>query len=405
MRTPTILSALLATALAAQDPAQNPQPADPGTATPAQQPAAAAATVQPIVLNGLGETVLSPRIRNITQLHNSMPHKLVGIGLVTGLAKTGSSDRGTRQAILNFVRQHDLNLTISDVVGGTTTLVTVTCELPPFAKEGQTLDVKCEIMTDAESLRGGELLRAELRGVDGETYVVASGPLIVSGYVAGGANAQIKQNPSATAWLQNGGLVIRNQPSSFFSESGALELRLLNPSPFNAASVAQGIHTALDGSDAIVTPVDTSLVRIELPDRDRTAQNALQILNLVGEVRVPVENPAKVTIDQTSGTVLAGEGVLISPCVVGLSELTISIVEDEAVVQPGPLSQGETARIGATRVEVSNQNTALKKVGGGATVADLLQNLEKLGLTPVQLVSVFQALDQGGFLHARLEVR
>ena len=123
------------------------------------------------------------------------------------------------------------------------------------------------------------------------------------------------------------------------------------------------------------------------------------------DVRVPVENPAKVTIDQTSGTVLAGEGVLISPCVVGLSELTISIVEDETVYQPGPLSQGETARVGSTRVEVSTNNKALKKVGGGATVANLLQNLEALNLTPVQLVSVFQALDQGGFLHARLEVR
>jgi flagellar P-ring protein precursor FlgI len=79
--------------------------------------------------------VLSPRIRNITRLHNSMPHQLIGIGIVTGLAKTGSSDRGTRQAILNVVRQNGLNLTIADVVGGTTALVSLTCTLPPFAKK------------------------------------------------------------------------------------------------------------------------------------------------------------------------------------------------------------------------------------------------------------------------------
>ncbi|MCR9244289.1 MAG: flagellar basal body P-ring protein FlgI [bacterium] len=403
------LSKLLTTAiLATAAHAQNPQPGALAPANPQQPNPVAGPTVtpiQPVVLNGLGETVLSPRIRNITQVHNSMPHKLVGIGIVAGLAKTGSSDRGTRQAILNVARQLGLNLTIADVVGGTTTIVTLTCDLPPFAKEGQPLDVKCEVMTDAESLRGGELLRAELRGVDGKTYVVASGPVLVSGYVAGGANAQIKKNPAATGWVQNGGLVIREEPSSFYSESGALELRLLNPSPFNAASVADGIKTALTGSPAKVSPVDSALVRIELPEADRTSENAIKILNYIGDVRVPVVNPAKVTIDQTSGTVLAGEGVLISPCVVGLSELTISIVEDEAVSQPNPLSQGETARLGATRVEVSEQNKALKKVGGGATVADLLQNLEKIGLTPAQLVSVFQALDQGGFLHARMEVR
>jgi flagellar basal body P-ring protein FlgI len=102
-----------------------------------------------------------------------------------------------------------------------------------------------------------------------------------------------------------------------------------------------------------------------------------------------------------------GEGVLISPCVVGLSDLTIAIVEEDQVSQPNPLAQGTTERVGRTRVEVQSGNTELKKVGGGggATVSDLLQNLKTLGLTPTQLVSVFQALDQGGFLHATLEVR
>ena len=128
-------------------------------------------------------------------------------------------------------------------------------------------------------------------------------------------------------------------------------------------------------------------------------------LNLIGDVRVAVENPTKVLIDQVSGTVLAGEGVLISPCVVGLSELTISVSEAPIASQPNAFGQGTTERLGRTSLEVQTNNTDLKKVGGGATVADLLTNLKVLGLTPAQLVSVFQALDQGGFLHATLEVR
>lgn len=403
MRTHFLVAVL---AFAAAATAQAPAPgAAPVVVSPLAQDPSTTLLPAPVQQNGLGETLLSPRIRSVTRLHNSMPHQLIGIGLVTGLPNTGSSDRGTRQAILNVVRQLGLNLTPADVVGGTTALVSLTCSLPPFAKVGQPLDVKVEVLSDATSLRGGELLRAELRGVDGQTYVVAQGALVVAGYTVTGGNAQATKNPSGTAWLPNGGLCVREENTSFFSESGALELQVLNPSPFNATSVANGMRAALAGTSARVTAVDSALVRVELPDADRTTENALNILALVGDVRVTVENPTKVMIDQTSGTVLAGEGVLISPCVVGVSDLTIAVVEEDYISQPNPLAQGNTERVGRTRIQAQTSSTELKNVGGGATVSDLLQNLKALGLTPTQLVSVFQALDQGGFLHATLEVR
>ena len=409
MRTHLFVAVLaFAAAAVAQAPAA-PKPATAGAApvvvSPLSSDPSTTLVPAPVQQNGLGETLLSPRIRSVTRLHNSMPHQLIGIGLVTGLPNTGSSDRGTRQAILNVVRQLGLNLTPADVVGGTTALVSLTCSLPPFAKVGQPLDVKVEVLSDATSLRGGELLRAELRGVDGQTYVVAQGALVVAGYTVTGGNAQATKNPSGTAWLPNGGLCVREENTSFFSESGALELQVLNPSPFNATSVANGMRAALAGTTARVTAVDSALVRVELPDADRTTENALNILALVGDVRVTVENPTKVMIDQTSGTVLAGEGVLISPCVVGVSDLTIAVVEEDYISQPNPLAQGNTERVGRTRIQAQTSSSELKNVGGGATVSDLLQNLKALGLTPTQLVSVFQALDQGGFLHATLEVR
>ncbi len=395
-----------ANAAAARGAAQGPAPAA------AQQGQPGEVSVKPIQRQeiavrqgGDGETILSPRIRSVTRLHNSMPHQLVGIGVVTGLAKTGSSDRGTRQAILNVIRQLGLNLTISDVVGGSTALVSISCSLPPFAKQGQILDVKVEAISDCSSLRGGELLRAELKGVDGQTYVVAQGGLVVAGFSADGNASSLKNNPSLTGWVTNGGVVIREENTQFFSESGALELQVLNPSPFNAMSIAAGVTTALDGITAKVSAVDPGLVRIELPEADRTNENAIRLLNLVGAMRVQVENPAKVMIDQASGTVLAGEGVLISPCVVGLSDLTITIVEEEQVSQPLPFGQGQTEKVARTRIEAAQTHTELKKMGGGATVSDLLTNLKTLGLTPSQLIQVFQALEQGGFLHATLEVR
>jgi len=410
-----------ASALLAQQPAAGANAANPAPARGAAQGAATAAgqqgqpgevTVKPIQRQEIavrqasdGETILSPRIRSVTRLHNSMPHQLVGIGVVTGLAKTGSSDRGTRQAILNVIRQLGLNLTIGDVVGGSTALVSISCSLPPFAKQGQILDVKVEAISDCSSLRGGELLRAELKGVDGQTYIVAQGGLVVAGFGAEGSAASLKNNPSLTGWVTNGGVVIREENTQFYSESGALELQVLNPSPFNAMSIANGVTTALEGLQVKVSAVDPGLVRIELPEADRTNENAIRLLNLVGATRVQVENPAKVMIDQASGTVLAGEGVLISPCVVGLSDLTITIVEEEQVSQPMPFAQGQTEKVARTRIEAAQTHTELKKMGGGATVSDLLTNLKTLGLTPAQLIQVFQVLEQGGFLHATLEVR
>jgi len=360
----------------------------------------------PVRLDGIGQTVLSPRIRSITKVSNLMPYKLTGVGLVSGLPGTGASDRGTRQAILNFIRQHDLNLTIGDVTGGSTALVSLSCEMPPFSKEGTQLDVKCQILSDATSLRGGVLQLAALKGVDNQIYAVASGPLDVAGYTAQGQNAQITKNPTAVADLMNGGRVIKEYQNTYFTESGALELRLLNPSPFNAESVAAGVKTALDGMGMRVAAVDAAMVRIEAPLDQCTNENALRILGLIGNVRVAVENPTKVTIDQVRGTVIAGEGVLISPCVVGLSELTIAIVEEDFISQPNAFAQGSSERVGRTRVEAETNSTELQPIGGGgATVADLLQNLKTLGMTPAQLVQVFVALDKGGFLHADLEVQ
>lgn len=394
-----LLSTFASTALVAQQFPPQPSAATlPPVVTP--DPASLPAAVLPTT-----PTRLEPEIRSITKLHNSMPHYLVGIGIVAGLAGTGASDRGTRQAIINLVRQHGLNVTLADVVAGSTAMVSITCSLPPFAKEGMALDVKLEILGDATSLRGGDLLRAELKGVDGQNYVVAQGPVMVAGFTVGGGNASVSKNPQGTGWVNNGGLVMHEENSSFFSESGHLELRLLNPSFYNVASIVKGIRGALGNDELAVRAVDSGLVRIEIPSDRRTPEFAIDLLNRLGTVRVPIENPAKVVIDQASGTVLAGEGVLISPCVVGLTDLMIAVTNDDEVVQPLPLANGDTERVGRTRIDVQTNSTELKPVQGGATVADLLQNLRSLGLTPAQLISVFQALDTGQFLHAELEIR
>ncbi len=384
----------------AQDPTATPPsavttpPAIPAPA-PASAPAAAFAPV-----------ILEPEIRAVTRLHNSMSQPLVGIGIITGLAGTGASDRSSRQALLNLVRREGLNITIADVIAGGTALVSVTATLPPFAKVGQPIDVKAEVLGDATSLRGGQLMRCELRAVDGTVYVIAQGALLVNGFAATGQNASVQRNHPTTGWVTNGGQVVKDLESSFFSASGHLELQVLNPSTHNAQAIANGIRTALDGTVDTVYPVDPTLVRIELEPDERTPQNAMRLLGLLSGVRVRVENPARIMVDQATGTVLAGQGVMISPCVVAVSDLTIAVVNEEEVSQPiAPFSQGTSERVGRTRIDVTGSSSDPKPFSAGASVGDLLQNLRSLGLTPSQLVAVFQALEMGGYLHAELEIR
>ena len=378
-------------------PAQAPQPSP----LPMTYESRAAATPDVPVASG----PMTVRLHEITRLHNSMPHLLVGIGIVTGLQGTGSSDRGTRQALLNMIRDQNLNFTISDVTAGNTALVSLTTSLKPFSRQGNLVNVDCQVIGDATSLRGGVRLRAELRGVDNQTHVVAQGTLSVAGVTAQGSAASVQKNLATTATLIDGGIVIRDMPSSYFSEAGDLEIEVTTPSNFTAMRIAEGIRKVLMDEEVTVSAVDQGLVRIQLPLKSRNQGTAMAILSRIRDVRVEVDNPAKVLVDQSSGTVIAGEGVLITPCVFSIGELTISIVDETEVSQPNALSNGETQGVNRTRIQVESQNSELKAVAGGATVGELLQNLRALNLTPAQLVNVFTALQKAGYLHAPLEVR
>ena len=207
---------------------------DPSTvqtpAAPLQAAAdAPAVRIDPVAaLQGVRPSLEVP-IRNLTNVRGLLPHLLTGVGIVTALPGTGSSDRLTRQAVLNFINANNIKATPADITGGNVALVSLTASLPAFTTENATIEVQVQSLSDALSLRGGTLLRAELRGVDGQTYVVAQGSVIVGNIAASGTNASVKVNPSVSGIVKTG-LVVRPMESSYFSETGALELQLRSPS-------------------------------------------------------------------------------------------------------------------------------------------------------------------------------
>jgi flagellar P-ring protein precursor FlgI len=349
---------------------------------------------------------IQARVRDITKLHGTMTNHLSGQGLVTGLKGTGSGDKVTRQAMANFIRRFGLNISESDLTSGNFALVSLSGELPPFAHEGMRIDVTAAMLGDGTSLYGGQLVYGFLSGPDDRVYATAAGSISVGGVSAAGPSARVNVNHVNVGRIPSGGTVVEAVRSTFLSERGDLELRLLNPSVATAQSIAIGINKLLAESGCRAGAVDPGLVRITLPADKRSDESAIALLNQVGDVRVQVDNPATVVIDETTGLVLAGEGVMISPCVVALSDLTITVVSEDEVVQPLPgINFGNTEIVNRTRIDVQTGDTGFKPIAGGATVDDLLANLKALALTPRQLVNVFQALKSEGYLHAELKLR
>lgn len=349
-------------------------------------------------------------IRSITKLHGAMHNTITGVGLVTGLNKTGSGDEATRQAAANLIKRYNLKITPSQLTTGSIALVSVSAELPPFAHVGAELDVSVKALGDAVSLEGGFLEQCSLVYYDGPNstvYATSSGIVSTGGFGAEGRAAKVTRNNPTTGRITNGARVVQALSPSLLSEAGDLELILRNPSLRTAHNIVAGINRTLSDGGIRALVQDEALVRIVLPETARNRHQVLRVLDLIRDISVVAENPQKVVIHQDTGTIIAGAGIQISPCVIASSDMTISIIDEEEVSQPLPgiNNPGTTERVDRTRIEVETTDSGLRPLkGGGASVGELLENLKALELTPRQLIEVFRELKKGGFLQAPLEV-
>lgn len=383
------------TALRAQEAQEQP----PLTATPA---VAAPAAIPPAF--GASPPI-HVRLQQVTRLHNSQPNVIEGVGLVVGLNTTGAGDVVSRTALQNFVRTHSLNVREADLVAGAAALVHITAELPAFSHEGMTIDATVSSLGDASSLFGGNLIQAELRAIDGKVYALVSGPVIVGGFSASGKTARVTRNHTTVGHIAGGVRVVEELRSSFLSAARHLELQLINPNEMTAVGIAGKINEHVASVGCKAAAIDRALVRIVLPRHLQTEAGALDILTRIADLQVRVHNPSTVVINEATGLVLAGEGVMISPCTITLEDLTISVAQDDEVVQPLPgFNNGQTAIVPRTQIDITTTRSDFKPVRGGASVAELLENLKALELTPRQLVIVFQKLAENGYLQAQLKV-
>ena len=309
--------------------------------------------------------------------------------------------------LADLAQKFGLNLPPEQLNSGSIALVMLSAKLPAFAHVGMTIDVQVTALTQVDSLQGGVLQRADLVWFDGDNspvFAIASGPVTTGGFGYSASTSRVARNNPASGKVSRGATVVKPIEPKLLSEAGDVELILVQPSLRTATNIARAIDAALAGTGVHAEVHDRAMVRIGLPTAQQNRRGALDALRLVGDLRVEVEHPSRVVIDADTGTLVVGADVRISPCVVMTSDVTVTIVDQDEIVQPLPFSRGQTAAVRRSQTGIEIQDTPPAAVRHGATVAELVENLRALNLTTRQMIDVFQSLDRR-FLHAELEIR
>jgi flagellar P-ring protein precursor FlgI len=346
------------------------------------------------------------RIKDITNLDGARPNQLYGFGLVVGLAGTGSRTLATQQVIVDMLQKLSVTSKIfnqspaDNVVRATNcSAVMITAEIGPYNRTGSRIDVTVSSIDDASSLQGGVLVLTPLRGADGEVYAVAQGPLTIGGFVVSGQAATVQKNHPTVGRIVGGGLVEKEAPGEVVCKCKSRFL-LKDPDLNTARKIARAMN---DYCPDCACPQDAGAVLVGIPPK--YLGNPVAFLCELGLQEIRPDTVARVVINERTGTVVVGTEVKLATTAIAHGNLTIVVNETPEVSQPQPFSNtGRTVVVPRTNIEVAEPPARLAVVPRSVTVAELARALNALGVSPRDLISIFQALKQSGALHAELEV-
>jgi len=341
-----------------------------------------------------------PRIKDIVSVENVRTNQLVGYGLVVGLAGTGDRIRNapfTEESMQAMLERMGVSVRGTQMRTENVAAVSITATLPPFARSGSTIDIQVSALGDATSLQGGTLIASALRGLDGEIYAVAQGPVAVSGFRAQGAAASVSRGVSTSARIANGGIVEREVPFAL-SSAGSLKLALRNPDFTTAQRIAAAINGQMPGAAQVLDPATVEVT-------PQGGGNVIDLVSRIENLEVDVDQPARIVINEASGTVVMNADVRISQVAVAQGGLTISVTETPEVSQPAPFSNGETTVVPRTQVAVDDGQGRSLAMVGGTSLRQLVSGLNALGVSPRDLITILQAVKSAGALQAEIEVQ
>jgi len=349
-----------------------------------------------LVLEGAGAPT---RLKELVALEGVRDNQLMGLGLVVGLAGTGDRRQTvfSAQSLTNLLQRMGLDVPATSIQVKNVALVMVTATLPPFAQPGSRIDATAAAIGDAASLQGGILLMTGLKGPDGQTYAVAQGPAVVSGFVAGGSGNSQTVNHPTVGRLPDGAIVERPSPSA--NITGNLRLQLRHADFTTATRITEALNKRFG---AVAHAENSALVAVGLPPEYQ--KNPTGFIAEIERLTVEPDRAQRIVVNERTGTIVMGKDVRIAPVAIMQGSLTVEVQTTMDVSQPNALGGGTTQVVPQTSVAVKEtpaRNLVMKE---GATVEELVRALGAIGSTPRDIIAILQSLKSAGSLDAELEV-
>lgn len=344
------------------------------------------------------------RIKDIAHVQGVRDNQLLGYGLVVGLNGTGdkSTTSFTFQSVVSMLERLGVTVSKSQISMKNVAAVIVTAKLPPFVREGSRIDCVVSSLGDATSLQGGTLLMTPLQGADGRIYAVAQGTVSIGGFNVGGAagGMTVQKNHPTVGRIPGGALIEKEVPTDFIKQD-ILKISLARADFTTCDRIVKAINHRLGREYAWAE--DAGMLKVGVPEEYRN--NIIGFIAQIEKIEVVPDTIARVVINERTGTIVAGEQVKISRVAVSHGNISIEIKSRYKISQPLPFSEtGTTAVVPETETVVEEETARVIVMPEGVNISEVANALNVLGVTPRDMISIFQAIKEAGALQAELVI-
>ncbi|MBV9506586.1 MAG: flagellar basal body P-ring protein FlgI [Acidobacteriia bacterium] len=356
-----------------------------------------------IAITLLAGTASGTRLKDLVAIEGVRENQLIGYGIVVGLAGTGDRQQTIfpYQSLANILERMGVSVSPTALRVKNTAAVMVTATLPAFAQPGMRIDTTVSSIGDAPNLQGGILVLTSLRGADGQVYAVAQGPVITGGFSAGRAGNSQTVNHPTVGRTPNGAIVERGAPS--VEPKKVVRLQLQHADFTTSARIVEALNKRFPATgNPIAQAENAGLVSVDIPSNYAT--RVTEFLAEVENLPVDADGPARVVINERTGTIVLGKEVRIRPVAILHGNLNVEIQTSFNVSQPAPLSQGATEVVPQTTTTVKEEKARSVLLQQGATIEELVKALAAIGSTPRDIIAILQTLRAASALDADIEV-
>lgn len=324
---------------------------------------------------------MAEKIGDIASVVGVRDNQLIGYGLVIGLNGTGdkSGSKFTMQSISNMLESVNVKISADDIKSKNVAAVIITASLPPFARQGDKIDIHISSIGDAKSIQGGTLVMTPLNAVDGNIYALAQGAI-----VSGNSNNLLSAN------IINGATIEREVSYDLFHKN-AMVLSLKSPNFKNAIQVQNTLNKVFGNKVAIA--LDPKTIQITRPERF----SMVEFLALVQEIPINYSAKNKIIVDEKSGTIVSGVDIIVHPIVVTSQDITLKITKE-------PLNDSKNTQDLDNNMSLDTAHNTLSSNGKSITIAGVVKALQKIGVSAKGMVSILQALKKSGAISAEMEI-